>query len=317
MFERYTEKGRRAIFFGFREAHTARSPYIDTEHLLLGILHADPDLGSELSPGIADAIRRSRGPGASDPEPQGARADLPLSLECKQSLALAAEEAERLHHNHIDTPHLLLGLLRVENCIAAKLLREHGIELKALRTKVGAKSHGEWRPPVREVSFERPSPWAEARSSAVAAMLDPSVRALENLVDTTVANIDAYADSYGEQRLKRKEWTRKEAMGHLVDWAMVHQQWLIQALTESRVRATAYPDEAAAARYAGYSWSEIVDLWVLLNRLLIHVLLRVPEDKLDVPCRIGIADPVQLLQLVEHYVEHCDDIPGQVVAHLE
>jgi hypothetical protein len=49
---------------------------------------------------------------------------------------------------------------------------------------------------------------------------------------------------------------------------------------------------------------------------LIHVLLRVPQDKLDVPCRIGIAAPVPLAKLIDAYLEYCQDIVGQILAHL-
>jgi len=54
-----------------------------------------------------------------------------------------------------------------------------------------------------------------------------------------------------------------------------------------------------------------------LNRLLLRVLLRVPEDRTGVPCRIGIiAAPVPLAKLMDAYVEHCEDIVGQFLAHL-
>jgi hypothetical protein len=93
---------------------------------------------------------------------------------------------------------------------------------------------------------------------------------------------------------------------------------VIRALMESKLQATGYPNEAAVAvqRYAEFPWGETVELWASLNRLLIHLLLWVPEDKMDVPCRIGIAAPVSLAGLVEKYAEHCEDIVGQIVARL-
>lgn len=153
--------------------------------------------------------------------------------------------------------------------------------------------------------------------------MEPSIRALENLLDGTVAHLHAYSISYGEQRLKRepqadKPWTRKEAFGHLIDWAMAHQQWFSLALAESKLTATGYPGEAEVAlqHYADYSGWETVDLWVMLNWLLIHVLRRVPEDRLGAPCRIGIADSIPLAELVSRYVQHCEDIVGQILARL-
>jgi hypothetical protein len=63
-------------------------------------------------------------------------ADLPLSNESKRVLAFGAEEAERLAHLHIGTEHLLLGLLREENHLAAKLLRQRGADLGKLRLEI-------------------------------------------------------------------------------------------------------------------------------------------------------------------------------------
>lgn len=121
MFERYTEKARRVIFFARYEASKYGSPYIETEDLLLGLLREDAALarrafGSEdarsRSFGATESIRRKiaeRGPlGKKSPT----SVDLPLSNESKRVLAYAGEEAERLANRHIGTEHLLLGLLR-------------------------------------------------------------------------------------------------------------------------------------------------------------------------------------------------------------
>jgi len=67
--------------------------------------------------------------------------DLPLSNESKRVLAYAAEEAERMGHKHLGTEHLLLGLLREEQCFAANLLRERGIELNKVREELARIPH--------------------------------------------------------------------------------------------------------------------------------------------------------------------------------
>jgi len=59
--------------------------------------------------------------------------DMPLSNECKRILAYAAEETERLRHAHIDTEHLLLGMLREENCVAAQVLHGLGLRVDSIR----------------------------------------------------------------------------------------------------------------------------------------------------------------------------------------
>jgi len=138
MFERYTEKARRTIFFARYEASQFGCSYIETEHLLLGLFREDKALANRFlgSHSNLEAIRLSitqRGtPGPKVPT----SVDLPLSHECKRVLAYGAEEAERLKHEHIGTPHLLLGLLREEKSFAAQLLREQGITLDAVREQV-------------------------------------------------------------------------------------------------------------------------------------------------------------------------------------
>jgi len=57
----------------------------------------------------------------------------------------------------------------------------------------------------------------------------------------TVRNLRSFSHFYANQRLKRKPWSRKEAFGHLVDWAVTHQQWFARALTEPRLEVESYP----------------------------------------------------------------------------
>ena len=138
MFERYTEKARRVIFFGRYEASQFGSPYIETEHLLLGLLREDKALTNRFlrGPGQLEAIREQIEKHTIMREKVSTSVDLPLSNEGKRVLAYAAEEAERLSHKHIGTEHLLLGLLREEKSFAAQLLHERGVRLSALREEL-------------------------------------------------------------------------------------------------------------------------------------------------------------------------------------
>jgi hypothetical protein len=138
MFEYYTEKARGTIFFGRYEASQFGSPYIETEHLLLGLLREDKALANRFlrSHAAVESIRKEieghRAPG----EKVSTSVDLPLSHDCRRVLAYGAEEAERLNHKHIGTEHLLLGLLREEKCFAAQLLGERGLTLDSVRKQV-------------------------------------------------------------------------------------------------------------------------------------------------------------------------------------
>ena len=112
MFERYTQKARRVIFFGRYEASQFGSSYIETEHLLLGLLREDKALTSRLLPADAlDAIRAEIQARTPPRQKIPANVDLPLNDECKRVLHSAAKEADRLGHKHIGIEHLLLGML--------------------------------------------------------------------------------------------------------------------------------------------------------------------------------------------------------------
>ncbi|MGE5486723.1 MAG: ATP-dependent Clp protease ATP-binding subunit [bacterium] len=138
MFERYTEKARRVIFFARYEASQFGSPYIETEHLLLGLLREDKNLANRFLRSAAqiDSIRKEIEGHTTVREKVSTSVDLPLSHECKRVLAYAAEEAERLNHKHIGTEHLLLGLLREEKCFAAEILHERGLRLSQVREEI-------------------------------------------------------------------------------------------------------------------------------------------------------------------------------------
>jgi hypothetical protein len=138
MFERYTERARRTIFFARYEASQVGCSYIETEHLLLGLLREDKALASQFLASSAkiEAIRQSIAQRGKTRHKIATSVDLPLSHECKRVLAYAAEESERLNHKHIGTPHLFLGLLREENSFAAQLLGEQGLSLEPVREQV-------------------------------------------------------------------------------------------------------------------------------------------------------------------------------------
>src|SRR5258708_17203961 len=156
MFERYTEKARRVIFFARYEASQFGSPFIETEHMLLGWLREDKALANRFlrSHAAVESIRKQIEGHTTIRDKVSTSVDLPLSHECKRVLAYGAEEAERLSHKHIGTEHLLLGLLREEKCFAAEILHERGLRLATIREEVARSGHAKAAPPPhRESSF--------------------------------------------------------------------------------------------------------------------------------------------------------------------
>lgn len=141
MFERYTEKARRVVFFSRYEASQYGSPYIETEHLLLGYLRECKDY-RRWAPDLDVAKVRSRIDAETPKRSTTATSvDLALSHQSTRALALALLESERLAHKYIGTEHLLLGLIGIENSFAAKLLREGGADAEKMRRKLATEYH--------------------------------------------------------------------------------------------------------------------------------------------------------------------------------
>src|SRR6266542_3484745 len=177
MFERYTEKARRVIFFARYEASQFGSPYIETEHLLLGLLREDKALTNRFlrSHASVESIRKQIEGHTTIREKVSTSVDLPLSNECKRVLAYAAEEAERLSHKHIGTEHLLLGLLREEKCFAAEILHERGLRLSTIREEL-ARSSQEKAQPQRQRESSLLSEFSrDLTQNAMDSQLDPLV----------------------------------------------------------------------------------------------------------------------------------------------
>lgn len=318
VFERYNERARRVIFFARYEASLFGSRYIETEHLLLGLMREDAKLRTQLLASGSDreSLRKEIESQRPVSEKISTSVDLPLSHESKRVLAYASEEAESLAHNVIDSGHLVLGLLRIENCLAAGLLERHGISYEGYREIVRAAG-----PPSRENRpAARESAWRELEGKEPAApCLGCVITRLKTLLNRALDLLNTSSEVYGRQQLKRKPWSRKQALGHLIDLATAHHQWLARALVEPRLTIAAYPQEdwVAAQQYQEFSWPDTVDLWMRLNHLLMHVLLLIPEEKVNLGCRIGIEEPIPLLKLIERYIATCDDMFGQILSRLD
>jgi ATP-dependent Clp protease ATP-binding subunit ClpC len=188
MFERYTEKARRVIFFARYEASQFGAAQIEAEHILLGLLREDKHLTTRFfnrSQGSVESIRKEIEGRTILRERISTSVDLPLSLEAKRVLAFAAEESERLGHRHIGTEHLLLGLLREENSIAAEILYDRGLRLSDIRHDLMRQANLE-----RSASAKRETPHLvefsrDLTEAALDGKLDPLV-GRENEIDRVI-----------------------------------------------------------------------------------------------------------------------------------
>ena len=148
MFERYTEKARRVIFFARYEASQFGAPAIEPEHLLLGLMREDKTLTSRFFPRAQvsiESIRKEIEGRTLLREKISTSVELPLAPETKRVLAYAHEESDRLQHRHIGTEHLLLGLLREERSMAAEILYERGLRLNAVRDEIARQTGSDAR----------------------------------------------------------------------------------------------------------------------------------------------------------------------------
>jgi hypothetical protein len=139
MFERFTDRAKKVMSLARQAAIEWQHASIAPEHLLAGLV----DEGSGVAANVLlhrgtdlAAIRRllaERLPRGERPDPNG---QLQFTADGKRVLELALEESGALCHNYIGTEHLLLGLLRLDHCVAHAVLRELGCELAAIRDEV-------------------------------------------------------------------------------------------------------------------------------------------------------------------------------------
>jgi len=139
MFERFTDRARRVVVLAQEEARMLSHDYIGTEHILLGLIHEGNGVAAKAleSLGISqEAVRQQvqeiigRGQQAS----RGGH--IPFTPRAKRVLELSLREALQLGHNYIGTEHILLGLIREGEGVAAQVLVRLGAELDTVRLKV-------------------------------------------------------------------------------------------------------------------------------------------------------------------------------------
>lgn len=201
MFERYTEKARRAVFFARYEASQFGSEFITTEHLLLGILRDNKELIRQLLSDVEfEAVRAEMEKKAKPDKSIPVSVDLPLSEDAKDALRYGADEAERLNSQHIGTEHLLLALMRDDHFPSAKLLAQFGTNLESLRKRV------ESLPPITNVA-----PPVELRERVVDSVCPyrETVRALTAEIHGRKRNAEELRNVVVQLKSQNFYWERK------------------------------------------------------------------------------------------------------------
>src|SRR5438876_8198242 len=141
--EIYTQRAKRVLFFSRCEATQHGGPPVQAEHLLLGLVDADPELLQTLSHTSNDVISYIRAAVESKTPFKASfstRRELPpLSQSAEQSLDLAAAESQKLNHNYIGTEHILIGLLD-HTSLASHILNELEFNLEEASSRIAGGS---------------------------------------------------------------------------------------------------------------------------------------------------------------------------------
>jgi ATP-dependent Clp protease ATP-binding subunit ClpC len=166
MFERFTDRARRVVVLAQEEARMLNHNYIGTEHILLGLIHEGEGVAAKALESLGISLEAVRSQveeiiGQGQAAPTG---HIPFTPRAKKVLELSLREALQLGHNYIGTEHILLGLIREGEGVAAQVLQKLGADLNRVRQQViqllsgytGGKGEGQTgeRAPSGSVTFE-------------------------------------------------------------------------------------------------------------------------------------------------------------------
>jgi ATP-dependent Clp protease ATP-binding subunit ClpC len=138
MWQRFTERARRVIFFAQEEAGRLGENFVTTEHLLLGLVRENDSVAARILERMGVSLNRIR----AEVERQVTRGDgrlgqdMQLTPRAKRVIDLAYDEARQLNNNYIGTEHLLLGLIREGEGLAARILAKLGVDIERTRREV-------------------------------------------------------------------------------------------------------------------------------------------------------------------------------------
>ena len=184
MFERFTDRARRVVVLAQEEARMLNHNYIGTEHLLLGLIHegegvagrALESLGISLE-AVRQQVEQIIGQGQQAPE-----GHIPFTPRAKRVLELSLRESLQLGHNYIGTEHILLGLIREGEGVAAQVLVKLGADLNRVRQQVIQLLHG--------TSSKEPEGSATARQERG---LTPEIAARLDVIDSRLSAVEQRA----------------------------------------------------------------------------------------------------------------------------
>jgi hypothetical protein len=142
-----------------------------------------------------------------------------------------------------------------------------------------------------------------------------AIARLEELLKTVPQRLADIPDDAVALKPAPNRWSKKEILGHLIDSAANNHQRFVRAQSTPRLEFPGYEQEfwVATQSYATESWPDLVNLWLLLNRHLVHVLKAMPPEMLSHECIIGGRPSVTLEALAVDYLRHLDQHLAQLL----
>jgi ATP-dependent Clp protease ATP-binding subunit ClpA len=218
LFERFTERARQVVVLAQDEARALKHNYIGTEHLLLGLLREEEGLAARVLESLDIELEEVRAQvariiGQGD---EVATGQIPFTPRAKKVLDLSLREALRLGHNYIGTEHILLGLARADDGVAARILLDFDADADTIRDEVLRMLSGpaaseerprrkerppQLRPPEGSISPELAERIRSVREEKEAAI---DAKEWERAADLRDLERSLLADAHGERRFERR-----------------------------------------------------------------------------------------------------------------
>jgi ATP-dependent Clp protease ATP-binding subunit ClpC len=180
VFERFTARARQVVVFAQEEARALRHGYIGTEHLVLGLLREEEGLAARVLESLDITVERVRAQVVyivGSPAEEVTSGQIPFTPRAKRVLELALQEAQSLGHNYIGTEHILLGLVRENEGVAARILLDFDADAEKIRNEV-----------IRMLSGPGPGARRQAQGSRRGVVVShPAVPAVEYRLDVGLA----------------------------------------------------------------------------------------------------------------------------------
>jgi ATP-dependent Clp protease ATP-binding subunit ClpC len=239
MFERLTDRARKVMALANQEAQRFNHEYIGTEHILLGLVKEGSGVGANVLKNLGIDLRKVRLEVEklvkSGPE-MVTMGKLPQTPRAKKVIEYAIEEARNLNHNYVGTEHLLLGLLREHDGVAAQVLLNLGLKLEEVREEVlnllGASVEGEEAGPGEGEMAGEPGPSSPRRSKSKTPALDSFGRDLTELAKSN--ELDPVIGRAGEiERLIQVLCRRTKNNPVLLGEAGVGKTAIVEGLAQS------------------------------------------------------------------------------------